>query len=92
MSLFSDFNLVWLERSLLGLALPKLQLIMAQAQPSSRKDSLIAYGAEHLIDFGVVLLVFTIVIIIGIISKRLEHAILFALGLSAFLAVILWNL
>ena len=58
----------------------------------SQNDSLIDYGAEHLIDVGVVLIAITIVIIIGMISKQTEKAILFALGLSAFLIIILWNI
>ena len=63
-------------------------------QPSdqSKQDTLIAYGAEHLIDVGVVLIAVTIVLIIGMISKQTEKAILFALGLSAFLIIILWNI
>ena len=70
-------------------------LFIAQIeQPSDRsqQDSLISYPAEHLIDFGVVLIVFMVIIIIGMISKQTEKAIVFALGLSAFLIVILWNI
>jgi hypothetical protein len=72
----------------------KRKLIIVQVDQSpepSQLDPLIAYGAEHLVDFGVVLLAVTIVIVIGIISKQLEYALLFALALSAFLIVILWN-
>ncbi|GAB4544639.1 MAG: hypothetical protein Tsb0014_38650 [Pleurocapsa sp.] len=71
------------------------QLVMAQIEQTpepSPRDSLIDYGAEHLIDIGVVLIAFMVVIIIGMISKQLETAILFALGLSAFLIIILWNI
>ena len=49
------------------------QLIVAQIeQPQTQPESdpLIDYGAEHLIDFGIVLIVFAIVIIIGMISKQ----------------------
>ena len=70
------------------------QLVMAKIEPApepSPKDALINYGAEHLIDIGVVLIAFMVVIIIGMISKQLETAILFALGLSAFLIIILWT-
>lgn len=73
----------------------KQKVIIAQVDrppEPSQSDPLIAYGAEHLIDFGVVLLAVTIVLVIGIISKQLEYALLFALALSAFLIVILWNL
>ncbi|GAB4549199.1 MAG: hypothetical protein Tsb0014_43860 [Pleurocapsa sp.] len=71
------------------------QLIMAQIEPTqkpSSRDSLIDYGAEHLIDIGIVLIAFMVIIIIGMISKELEKAILFALGLSTFLIIILWNI
>ena len=61
-------------------------------QEESPNDPLIDYGAEHLIDLGVVLIAFTVIIIIGMISKQTEKAILFALALSAFLIIILWNI
>ena len=77
-------------------SLSQQQLVLAQEvelpQDDSGQDSLIDYGAEHLIDFGVVLLAFTVIIIIGMISKQTEKALLFALGLSAFLIIILWNI
>jgi len=63
-----------------------------QPQVESGQDSLIDYGAEHLIDFGVVLIVFTVIIIVGMLSKQLEKSLLFALGLSACLIIILWNI
>ena len=71
------------------------QLFIAQIeqpQDQSQQDPLIDYGAEHLIDFGVVLIAAMTIIIIGMISKQTEKAILFALGLSAFLIIILWNI
>lgn len=57
---------------------------------SSGEDSLVDSGAEHLIDFGVVLIAFTVIVIIGMISKQTEKAILFALALSTFLMIVLW--
>lgn len=71
------------------------QFVMVQSEPTqepSPRDPLINYGAEHLIDIGVVLIAFMIVIIIGMLSKQVEKALLFALGLSAFLIIILWNI
>lgn len=71
------------------------QLIIAQIeqpQDQSEQDSMIDYGAEHLIDFGIVLIAFMVIIIIGMFSKQMEKAVLFALGLSAFLIIILWNI
>jgi|GEM_PF-6601023 len=75
-------------------SLSQQQLVLSQEpelpQYDSGRDPLIDYGAEHLIDFGVVLLVFTIIIIVGILSKHAQAALLFALGLSTFLIIILW--
>ena len=72
---------------------PKPLVIAQIEQPqSSGEDSLIGSGAEHLIDFGVVLIAFAVIIIIGMISKETEKAVLFALALSAFLIIILWNI
>ncbi len=70
------------------------QLTIAQVKQSQRslQNSMIDYGAEHLIDFGVVLIVFTVIIIIGMISKQTAKAILFALALSTFLIIVLWNI
>lgn len=70
------------------------QPVIAQIeQPqSSKQDPLIDTGAEHLIDFGVVLIAFAVIIIIGMISKQTEKAIIFALALSTFLMIILWNI
>jgi hypothetical protein len=70
-------------------------LIIAQVeQPQERslQTSLINYGAEHLIDFGVILIAVTIILIIGMLSKQMQKAILFALGLSVCLILILWNI
>lgn len=72
------------------------QLIIAQEvelpQDNSQTDPLVDSGAEHLIDFGVILIAVIIVLIIGMLSKQMEKAILFALALSAFLMIILWNI
>ena len=75
--------------------LTQQQLIIArveQPQVEAEQDSLVDYGAQHLIDFGIVLIVFAIVIIIGMISKQTEKALLFALALSAFLIIVLLNI
>ena len=63
-------------------------------QPADRPgtDPLIDYDAEYLIDFGVVLIVVAIVLIIGMINKQTKNALLFALALSACLIIILWNI
>ena len=76
--------------------LKQQQLTIAQEvqlpQDQSQQDSLINYGAEHLIDFGVILIAVTVILIIGMLNKQMEKAILFALALSAFLIIILWNI
>ena len=75
--------------------LTQKQLIIAQVEPpqvETEQNSLIDYGAQHLIDFGIVLIVFAIVMIIGMLSKQMAKALLFALAFSAFLVVILWSI
>lgn len=61
-------------------------------QIEQQQDPLIDYGAEHFIYFGVFLVVVTTAIIIGMISKKIEHAIAFSLVLSVLFMVFLWNL
>ena len=71
------------------------KLIIAQIeQPSdqSGRDPLISYEAEYLIDFGVILIAITLVIIIGMISQHTKTVLLFALALSAFLIIVIWNI
>lgn len=55
------------------------QLIIAQEfelpQDNSQTDPLVNNGAEHLIDFGVILIAVTIVLIIGMLNKQMEKAI-----------------
>ncbi|WP_052055217.1 hypothetical protein [Myxosarcina sp. GI1] len=73
---------------------PRQQIIVQIKQPSERsqRDPLIDYSAEHLIDFGVVLLAVTVILIIGMLSKQMEIAILFALALSTCLIIVLWSI
>ncbi|HEY9608210.1 hypothetical protein [Allocoleopsis sp.] len=49
---------------------------------SIKKDPLIDYGGETLVDIGVILLAIGLVITVKIISPRVEHAILLAIFLS----------
>ena len=51
-----------------------------------QKDPLIDYDAEHLIYFGIFLVIVAIAIIIGMLSRKLEHALIFSLVLT----IILW--
>ncbi len=61
---------------------------IAQIQPAPPANPLIDKAGEHIIYIGVGLMAVVIVIIIGLLSRRLETAILFALALSAFIAVL----
>ncbi len=62
--------------------------IIAQIQPAPPTNPLIDKVGEHIIYIGIGLMAVVIVIIIGLFSRRLEAAILFALALSAFIAVL----
>ena len=64
-------------------------ILQIESQP---KDPLIDYGAEHLIYFGAFLIIVAIAIILGMISSKLEYAIVFSLVLSVILMAFLWNL
>ena len=61
-------------------------------QIQQQKDPLIDYGAEHLIYFGVFLVVVAIAIILGMLSRKLEHALMFSLVLTVIFMIFLWNL
>jgi len=50
---------------------------------------LIAKGEEHIVYFGVLLLAVGIVTVIGILSRRLDYALIFAFLLSAVIIAIL---
>ena len=71
--------------------LPSPNTIILQIE-SQQQDRLIDYGAEHLIYFGVFLIVVAIAAIVGMISSKIEHAIVFSLFLSIIFIVFLWNL
>lgn len=81
--------------NILSQSLLQHSLVIAQdpglPPESAQDDSLIAYGAEYLIEIGVILIVITIVLIAGMLSKQVGKSILLALGLSAALIVILLN-
>lgn len=74
------------------LFLKQLTIAQIEQPQSSGQDPLIDYNAEHLIDFGVVLIVFAVIIIIGMLSKQTATALFFALALSTFLIIVLWNI
>lgn len=57
-----------------------------------QKDPLIDYGAEHLIHFGIFLIVVASAIVIGMLSRKLEHALIFSFVLTIIFMFFLWNL
>ena len=61
-------------------------------QIEQQQDSLIDYGAEHFIYFGIFLVIVAIAIIIGMLSRKLEHALAFSFLLTIVFMVFLWNL
>ena len=71
------------------LRLPGNKTIILQIEPP-QPDPLVDYdGAEHLIYFGVFLIVVTLAIIIGMISSKLEQAIAFSFILSIVFIIFL---
>lgn len=67
------------------------QTIILQIE-SQERDPLIDYGAEHVIYIGIFLIFIALAIVIGMISDKLEHALLFSLTLSVVLIAFLWSL
>ncbi len=63
----------------------KLELNSLIAEQPTQKDPLMNYKAEHLIYAGVFLLVIGLIIIVGVLSRKLEYALLFATSLSLVL-------
>ncbi len=59
-----------------------LAVYVLTSAKSVKKDPLIDYGGETLVDIGVILLAIGLVITVKIISPRVEHAILLAIFLS----------
>ncbi len=52
------------------------------SKPIAKEDPQIDTGGQHIIFLGVVLLAIMVVVVIGILSPRVEHAILAAIVLS----------
>ena len=59
---------------------------------SSEPDTLIAWRLQHIVYIGVFVVASGIILVIGMLNQRIEHAIVFALILSAILIAILWHL
>lgn len=72
--------------------LPLFALQAVRAQSNSQSDPLISKGGDIALYVGLFLLIIAIGCVIGIISRRLEYALLFALTLSAVFIVFLWTL
>jgi hypothetical protein len=68
--------------------LQQLQFKKLQEKPSVEpvpKDPLIAWNLDRVIYIGVFLLAISILVAVGLLSRRFEYALLFALVLSALL-------
>lgn len=68
--------------------LQQLQFKKLQEKPSVEpvpKDPLIAWNLDRVIYVGVFLLAVSILVAVGLLSRRVEYALLFALVLSALL-------
>lgn len=67
-------------------------LTLAQAQANQSDPSLIDQGAENLIYIGLVIMIMIIILAVGVMSRRVGQAILFAALFSIPLIVILYVL
>ncbi|WP_206817140.1 hypothetical protein [Chroococcus sp. FPU101] len=71
------------------MTLLQLSWLMAQTQFQQAAAPLINRAEERLVYVGVVLLAIAIAVVLGLLSRRLDIAILISLALSAFLIVVL---
>lgn len=62
--------------------IPQIYQILLEIQAQTTKDPLIDWQAENTIKIAVVLLLIASTAVVGVISRRLEHAIIFALVVS----------
>lgn len=72
--------------------LPKLKASALQENPAvdlPQKDPLIAQGEEHIVYLGVFLLAIGLATVVGLLSRRLDYAIIFSLLLSVVIIAML---
>jgi hypothetical protein len=62
---------------------------LAQTQPAQATSSLINFSGQHLVYIGVGLLAIVIVFVLGLLNRRLDAALLFALLISAVIIVLI---
>ncbi len=71
-------------------------LLLAQSpippSPAPTDTPLINPGARHIVYIGLFVLAIAITAVVGIISRRVEYALIFAAILSAILIALLWFL
>ncbi|MEG3439935.1 hypothetical protein V0288_22600 [Pannus brasiliensis CCIBt3594] len=68
------------------------QVPTPQPSPLPNNAPLVDSGAQNIIYIGLFLLVIAVTFVIGIISKKLEYALIFAATLSAILIAFFWFL
>ncbi|MGQ9870412.1 MAG: hypothetical protein ACUVQO_06375 [Leptodesmis sp.] len=61
---------------------------LAQTQPAQAAPTLVNLSGQHLIYIGVGLMAIAIVIVLGLLNRRLDAALLFALLISAIIVVL----
>jgi hypothetical protein len=73
----------------IGLLSPILQ---TPAPTPTLNNNLINSGTQDIVYIGVFILAITLVIVIGVINKKIEYALVFASILSVILIALLWFL
>ncbi|MGA7933797.1 MAG: hypothetical protein WCA35_09640 [Kovacikia sp.] len=61
---------------------PRSDITLNQPPPPSQSDPMVDQGGELTVYIGIFLLIIGIAAIVGIFSRRVEHALMTALGLS----------
>ncbi len=72
----------------LAMLSPENYSFLAQTQPAQATGSLINLSGQHLIYIGVGLLAIAIVIVLGLLNRRLDAALVVALLISALIIVL----
>lgn len=71
---------------------PVSELLQTPSPTPTLNNTLVNSGSQDIVYIGTFLLAITIVIIIGLLNKKIEYALIFASILSVILIILLWFL
>jgi hypothetical protein len=71
---------------------PLLPIIQTPTPTPTLNNNLVNSGTQDIVYIGVFLLAISLVIVIGVLNKKIEYALIFASILSVILIALLWLL